>query len=221
MKMRVEVIQSGDFSGAAVKRAHRRGLVAAGTYWHQMLLPLRFKKGAEGRYGFKPRTRTYVAYKRDTGKGGPLTWTGKLREASEEARINATDRGVVVKMQNLPDYITQRRKNAAARLRIFHAMLKDGIKPSVAAAKAGLKLDRQKRSRIYKELVKPGEPWNEDAWRRATEQSLVPFSDQPNIRAEMTRTPRWEGEQIVVYYDEGAQNSLAAEPKTTRRRRVV
>ncbi len=72
----------------------KAGLVELVTNWHRKILPHHFKKGAERKYKYLPRTIRYTRRKaKEKPMAGPLEYTGKSkRMLMRSVRVSGTSK---------------------------------------------------------------------------------------------------------------------------------
>jgi len=83
MKLSVVVTypEALDQPAKTVNAAASVGLLAAARLWHEKFLPMHFREGASGRYGYRKRSVKYMIRKRRRrGHSRPLVWTNQMRE---------------------------------------------------------------------------------------------------------------------------------------------
>lgn len=96
----IRVMVDLDIPGLFATERDRREVLRAsyedlGGYWHRKFLPRHFRKGAQERYGYRPRQDSYLKRKRrDAARGKaieggttPLVYTGLLRRMMTRSAI--------------------------------------------------------------------------------------------------------------------------------------
>ncbi len=96
----IRVLIDLDLPGLFASERDRREVLRAayedlGAFWHRKLLPRHFRKGAQDRYGYRPRSAAYLRRKkRDAARGRaieggttPLVYTGLLRRLMTRSAI--------------------------------------------------------------------------------------------------------------------------------------
>lgn len=84
-------------------------------YWHERILKKHFSPSAPGRYGYKQRSRGYLARKRKSKPGAPdLVWSGLTRRQVTRAIFIRTRGTRAVGVMIVPSYvrIRPRQRNA-------------------------------------------------------------------------------------------------------------
>lgn len=73
-----------------------------GRYWHRVVRPRHFGRGAFQRYGYAPRRKGYIKRKkRLVGHARPLVLSGETEAASSQHRVMATRKGVTITYRGL------------------------------------------------------------------------------------------------------------------------
>ena len=121
--MPIRILIDYDIPGLfATERDRREVLRAAwadcGQEWHKNYLPRHFRRGADTRYGYRPRTAAYAKRKLRDAKHGraieggttPLVYSGQFRRTlTQSATIRGFPSRFSVEMQS-PSYAPQRQR---------------------------------------------------------------------------------------------------------------